>query len=332
MAGRSIVIARALWAMAVALVASSPAYGFVCERAADASGNDTGASLAWFKRDLSYNVNVHGTAAAPDSATLSAAIEQAHLTWQELMSQLECGPASGLTDITFARGPDSASTLIGFDALHPDQNENLIIFYDVRCQAPTPAGTPCLPSSWPGPTTIALTTDTYNPLTGEIFDSDLELDGVDNAFALLPAYCPSNVSGTALLPECAFIDIQNTVTHETGHFLGLAHTTVPNSTMNASAQRGETSKRTLGCDDRDGLLFKYPAGQANGYCNPPASACGFCAPPGSSSTNITARVVGTDSDATGGCQASAAPRWAAWLVLLALVFSPSLCRCGRRAR
>src|SRR5207302_1668178 len=48
---------------------------------------------------------------------------------------------------------------------------------------------------------------------------------------------------------CVRIDIQNTITHESGHTLGLDHTTDPNATMYATAPEGETSKRVLGSDD-----------------------------------------------------------------------------------
>ena len=56
-------------------------------------------------------------------------------------------------------------------------------------------------------------------------------------------------------------DLQNTLTHEIGHFLGLAHPYKEgreDSTMYYSATAGETSKRTLSIDDINGVTFLYP--------------------------------------------------------------------------
>lgn len=53
-------------------------------------------------------------------------------------------------------------------------------------------------------------------------------------------------------------DLQNTLTHEFGHVLGLDHNTVDSSvTMWPSSQLGETSKRTLANDDMRGVLSLY---------------------------------------------------------------------------
>ena len=60
--------------------------------------------------------------------------------------------------------------------------------------------------------------------------------------------------------------------------------------MFAAAESSETQKRDLDCDDRDAIVFKYPAGQPKGYCDPPVASCGFCAPPGSLSAVPTVSV------------------------------------------
>ena len=53
-------------------------------------------------------------------------------------------------------------------------------------------------------------------------------------------------------------DLQNALTHEVGHLLGLAHSDDPEATMFASAVEGETSKRTLSADDVAGAAALYP--------------------------------------------------------------------------
>ena len=63
---------------------------------------------------------------------------------------------------------------------------------------------------------------------------------------------------------CAYMDLQNTVTHEAGHFIGLAHTQVSGATMNATTAPREVSKRDLASDDLAGVCAVYP--HASGGC------------------------------------------------------------------
>lgn len=54
-------------------------------------------------------------------------------------------------------------------------------------------------------------------------------------------------------------DIQNAMTHEVGHLLGLAHNPDnDHATMYPSAVEGERGKRDLHFDDEDGTRFLYP--------------------------------------------------------------------------
>ena len=64
------------------------------------------------------------------------------------------------------------------------------------------------------------------------------------------------------------VDLENVLTHEFGHYLGLAHTTDPEATMFASAVAGEILKRDLGSDDIAGICAVYPAGTPTGECDP----------------------------------------------------------------
>lgn len=150
---------------------------------------------------------------------------------------------------------------------------------------------------------IALTTATYSTSTGEMFDADMELQDWDGSAGSLSspinplgnldgwyftcvdppggpgpplAACPSDASSPSSTCTCAdygqsnciFMDVQNTVTHELGHVLGLAH---PNpytgATMSATAPPGETSKRVLTPSDVNGICTIYPVGYT------PSNAC-----------------------------------------------------------
>ncbi|HSY41999.1 MAG TPA: MYXO-CTERM sorting domain-containing protein, partial [Polyangia bacterium] len=125
---------------------------------------------------------------------------------------------------------------------------------------------------------LAVTTDTANTKTGQIYDADVEVNLVDYQWADLVE--DPNLSSD--------MDLQNALTHEFGHLIGLDHTCydpltsatgvrpvdnngqpVPDcagasadvkaTTMFPSAQPGDTQKRTLAPDDVNAVCTIYPA-------------------------------------------------------------------------
>lgn len=106
--------------------------------------------------------------------------------------------------------------------------------------------------------TIAVTRVRYNTLTGEITDADIAFDA---------EHFPWDETGT--VPTA--MDIQNTATHEIGHFGGLGDIYEPgnpgyvpqmgsgnlNVTMFGLIARGETSKRSLDTPDSAGIGYIY---------------------------------------------------------------------------
>ncbi|MAC27333.1 MAG: hypothetical protein CMN31_14100 [Sandaracinus sp.] len=95
---------------------------------------------------------------------------------------------------------------------------------------------------------FALTTTWFSTRTGEIFDADMELNQQFWTFRACPEEGCADGS----------IDLENTVTHELGHFFGLAHTPDdPEATMWACADEGETMKRSLEADDVAGFCAIY---------------------------------------------------------------------------
>jgi hypothetical protein len=95
--------------------------------------------------------------------------------------------------------------------------------------------------------TLGLTTVTFNADTGEIYDADMEINDTGG-----------NLSVGDPVPVKGF-DLLSVVTHEAGHFFGLAHATSSTSTMYASYKPGTTSLRSLTADDVDGICTIYPS-------------------------------------------------------------------------
>ncbi len=63
------------------------------------------------------------------------------------------------------------------------------------------------------------------------------------------------------------MDLQNSMTHEVGHVLGLDHPTLLAATMHPTIQPGEIHKRDLHIDDEDGLRELYtPSEETHSSC------------------------------------------------------------------
>ncbi|MCW5832270.1 MAG: matrixin family metalloprotease [Labilithrix sp.] len=119
---------------------------------------------------------------------------------------------------------------------------------------------------------LALTTQIYGKTSGTIDYADIEINTADTDFRL------SDDEGSTK------IDLQAVVTHEVGHYIGLAHSNDPDSIMVArycaSADRcGQSTDvaRGLSEDDRRAVCTVYPP--SSGAAAEPASA--GCAPGGS---------------------------------------------------
>jgi MYXO-CTERM domain-containing protein len=144
-------------------------------------------------------------------------------------------------------------------------NANIIVFRDTEWTNAAVSD----PAS-----TLALTNVTFSRVSGQIYDADIEVNGSQTPLS------------TDEMPAANGYDLLSILTHEAGHFLGLAHSTVPCSldgndcpTMDALYRRGSAAYRTLEDDDKAGLCAIYPPGQAaaSAACTPFGgfgSACG----------------------------------------------------------
>jgi hypothetical protein len=121
-------------------------------------------------------------------------------------------------------------------------NQNVIIFYDTGW-----------PYSADTVNTLGLTTITFNPDTGELYDADMAINSGPDIRLSLGDPVPFNG-----------YDFQSIITHETGHFLGMAHSGNEMATMFAHYTQGSTWMRNLSADDTDGICSVYmPDGDRN---------------------------------------------------------------------
>jgi len=119
-------------------------------------------------------------------------------------------------------------------------NQHAIILREVW-----PYDTPGANPSAISANTLGLTTVTFDATTGEIFDADTEIN------ASVP------LTMTTPVPPGSF-DLASIVTHEMGHFLGLAHSGTSSATMYARYTPGSIMMRNLTDDDRAGLCQIAP--------------------------------------------------------------------------
>lgn len=154
------------------------------------------------------------------------------------------------------------------------------------------------------PRAVAMTMVWHNRKTGEIVDTDIELNLGAGTFA------------DCVTSDCraGMVDLQNTVTHEAGHVLGLGHSTNSSATMAAqTVGTVDLQKRSLAPDDIEGYCaLELPESQCSG------SSC--------SCEQILS--MQTSSATRGGCQVGTGEQ--GWLWLLAALGCAS--RTWRRAR
>jgi hypothetical protein len=123
----------------------------------------------------------------------------------------------------------------------------------------------------------------HNPETGEILDADIQIN--------LSHGEPLAICGDKC--NAATIDLQNVLTHEAGHFLGLAHSPDKAATMYGDAEIAELIKRNLDLDDVRGICAIYgseptPACEPADY-SPRRGFSAECARPMASSTCAAAQ-------------------------------------------
>lgn len=287
---------RATPRIVVALAAAAALGGFV--RTTD---RETKACLYWPTREVAFTVNPDRPFASPTCAGDGAleAVREAFAAWPAATVAGASGPC---TDLRLRDGGVTTASATGYD--RGGANENLVVFRRGWCTDTVEATDPC----WDDDAcanaygcfqddadtnrrTIAVTTVTYDVDSGKILDADIELadwDGQGSELRTPPSNgwyftCGDDVPQCSRYGEdrCTFIDLRNTLTHEAGHFVGLAHvadTTANRAvTMYPNTGPGDVAKRDLSADDVAGVCAIYPAGDRTPTCV--ASEDGGCGTP-----------------------------------------------------
>jgi hypothetical protein len=202
--------------------------------------------IEWPIRCIHYRINEQGSDDFPAdpgsdfSSELRQIVRDSFGVWNDVNCSDFQMVDNGLTFVDDAEYLQSS----------PDENQNVIVWKDDR---------------WPYQNTgaFAITSVTFNPRTGIIADADIEVNSDTWTYAHLDSSQTGNSSMT--------VDLQNTLTHEVGHFLGLDHP--PNAseaTMFGTAPAGEIKKRSLEQDDIDGICAIYEAGSPPAACDDPS--------------------------------------------------------------
>jgi MYXO-CTERM domain-containing protein len=201
--------------------------------------------IAWPVRCLKYRINQSGSdefASRPDGTIgpqLHDIVRRSFNSWNK----------PSCSDLTLVEGNLTSNSRARYnDEAGWTSNMNLVVWRD---------------DEWPyrSKRTFALTSVTYNSDTGRIADADIEINSATFDFT---EFDESNVGSSSR------VDLENTLTHEVGHFIGLDHPGNPKATMYGTAPAGEIKKRTLHQDDINGLCAAYPAESPPTRCQSPS--------------------------------------------------------------
>jgi hypothetical protein len=193
-----------------------------------------GAKLFWTSSCISYAMNELGTQDLDPEET-RAIIRKTFQAWTEV----PCGP-QGAASMTFQERDPVSCKVSEFNKSGP--NVNVILFQDNDWHYRGIDGT------------LAKTSVTYNDETGEIYDADIEVNAANNTLT------------TTDDPKKVEYDLQAILTHEVGHFIGVAHSSDPNAVMAPSYAPGSLEQRVLTKDDVNAVCAIYPPNR-DAVCN-----------------------------------------------------------------
>ena len=180
--------------------------------------------LFWTAPTITWQLSSVGNPQSTDEQKQRefTAIRKSFQSWQTLFDA--CG------NLRFVEAAIVDDRQVGY-VLKGD-NRNLVLFRDRRCADVVASADTCWQDDTCGNAydcwdsderTIALTLTTYDEKSGIIYDSDMQLNASGFVFTTAdspPCAQPVTTGGNT----CVATDVQNTMTHEIGHLIGLDHT------------------------------------------------------------------------------------------------------------
>jgi len=204
-----------------------------------------GHALHWASPCLTYSVQVDGSPRSKlDADQVQGFVEQAFSVWKAAQCP---GGGSPRFDVHF----ESYVSCHRREAVcgSADRNANVVMFHD---------------SGWlEGASRIGVTTPTGGTESGLVIDTDIEINSQDYSFE-------SDPSGM-MSPSLLYV-----LTHELGHFLGLAHSSASSSVMSTGYQSLPFSPNLISTDDAAAICAVFPPGPKLSCGSPPASTYDAC--------------------------------------------------------
>ena len=203
----------------------------------------TGATIHWQKdTPIPYMINVRGSDDVNDTSDIDA-----------LQRSIRHFESIGGANMRFEYLGTTAETEVGYDQQNPADNENLFVW---------------LEDEWPfDPAALAVTVTIFVNETGRMVDGDIAFNGVNYKWT-------SDPSGVGN-------DIENTMAHELGHLMGLAHNPGHTAaTMFPASFPGELDKRSLHNADIATLVTLYGDGSPISAPTPDAESADGGSRPG----------------------------------------------------
>ncbi|MEZ4286776.1 MAG: matrixin family metalloprotease [Polyangiales bacterium] len=197
-----------------------------------------GVPLGWNRRCIGYGVDLRGTEGLDFEQVKSIAI-RAFRHW----TSVDCGVGTVAFDIQPYAEPAFCSKA-EFNRF--GRNVNTLAFVTDWENRASASGVPYDSNA------IAITT-TSSTSSGEILDADIL---INENFAPFAECADSGCTGDDVFR----IDLESIITHEIGHFFGIAHSADPQSTMWFDYGAGSIEPRSLSPDDEAALCGVYPPG------------------------------------------------------------------------